>query len=911
MWASLARGVVDEAHGDPARGGRRLRRRRSAPRARAAIRSAPLVAWFARTTSSALRGVGARALRAAPSDARRRSSRSPGTLGWRAVAELEDWSSAEVFDKRRDAPATPTTRWSCSASGARAASRIAGPFGHGGAADRRRSFAAEKPGPWPPSWPADPCAGPSRTCCTVEQTAASPRPTSRCEDGVFYAQSFFTTRGDRELIVAVQGAVEVWVDDAPVLERVARRVGRRGSASARTSSVATGATACSRACIADAASVRLLEPRRHAGGRRDRRRHARRRTRRRRRASSPTRTRSTRSCARASTPATRSPPARPVDVGARRRTPRTSTQLDDVALVARSIRSSSPRTRRRAALEMAGARTRAATPRFPDDVARAREKDLRSARARGATRGSGSRAWLILDDAEQRGPAEAVEPLRAARERVPERAGGARAARAPLRAARLAWRADARPRRSRAALPRRRATRSALVPRGARRGRAARGGRQGRRAHQEARPRRGGRSRSRARAPRLEGRRSPSSIASRSGAPTARRSRRASPTSSRARATRARRRSSSRRRSRRTRSTRRRASASPTALREGRHRARCGARSRTRSQAGAKADELRDGDRSPRRRDRPRAVPQGRAQAIIREFEAWEKDGQPHGRHRRARPRLLGALGPPRRLERHARARDPEHPVAGGDRRESRAAAADRPRPAPARHQARRAHPRAGAGRGQADADDAAPRGRRLHRDRAHHAASRATARRGARTAGRAGSSARPTRATGGASSSSSRPKDKKLEIEARGNVPAAGRARRRRDLRRATVARRRLSPPAPEEPDSPRRTEFLPSVRIGWGVTLDDTVARFVDLAQDTPRSTRASARARPRSSPASPRRSTTSAPARSTAGCSSTSRTARRRTGAASSSAKRLAAERVPAPDARARDPDRARRS
>jgi hypothetical protein len=37
--------------------------------------------------------------------------------------------------------------------------------------------------------------------------------------GVFYAQTFFATRGDRELVVAVQGAVAVWIDDKLVLNR--------------------------------------------------------------------------------------------------------------------------------------------------------------------------------------------------------------------------------------------------------------------------------------------------------------------------------------------------------------------------------------------------------------------------------------------------------------------------------------------------------------------------------------------------------------------------------------------------------------------------------------------------------------------------------------------------------------------
>jgi hypothetical protein len=39
------------------------------------------------------------------------------------------------------------------------------------------------------------------------------------------------------------------------------------------------------------------------------------------------------------------------------------------------------------------------------------------------------------------------------------------------------------------------------------------------------------------------------------------------------------------------------------------------------------------------------------------------------------------------------------------------------------------------------------------------------------------------------------------------------------------------------EEPDAPRITEFLPSVRVGWGVRLDDVLERLVDnTADETP---------------------------------------------------------------------------
>jgi hypothetical protein len=88
-------------------------------------------------------------------------------------------------------------------------------------------------------------------------------------------------------------------------------------------------------------------------------------------------------------------------------------------------------------------------------------------------------------------------------------------------------------------------------------------------------------------------------------------------------------------------------------------------------------------------------------------------------------------------------------------------------------------------------------------------------------------------------------PKDRELEVETRGDVPAS----QRKDLGLFVERRWRidLSPPAQLEPESPPITEFLPSVRVGWGVSLEATLARLVDLAQDdTPLDPRLAAKAR-----------------------------------------------------------------
>jgi tetratricopeptide (TPR) repeat protein len=75
-------------------------------------------------------------------------------------------------------------------------------------------------------------------------------------------------------------------------------------------------------------------------------------------------------------------------------------------------------------------------------------------------------------------------------------------------------------------------------------------------------------------------------------------------------------------------------------------------------------------------------------------------------------------------------------------------------------------------------------------------------------------------------------PGDRKLEIETRGNVPPP----QVKPVGPFVERRWRvdLSPPAQVEPESPPITEFLPSVRVGWGISLDETLAHLVDLAGD-----------------------------------------------------------------------------
>jgi tetratricopeptide (TPR) repeat protein len=216
MWASLARAVLDEAHGDP-RGATDAYVAALVASASSGEASAPRVAWYAVRQLLALRASVA-GLFAAHRPAFEALLGRPGNLGWRAVADLEDWRAAEVYDKAEQTgeayDGEMIARMGCARS-----VRIAGPFGHGSAADRQRSFDAERPGPWPPAWAPDPMRGSVPRVLPVTQRRCLAAADEQVPEGVFYAEAFFVSPGDRELIVAVQGAVAVWIDGVQVLSR--------------------------------------------------------------------------------------------------------------------------------------------------------------------------------------------------------------------------------------------------------------------------------------------------------------------------------------------------------------------------------------------------------------------------------------------------------------------------------------------------------------------------------------------------------------------------------------------------------------------------------------------------------------------------------------------------------------------
>jgi predicted Zn-dependent protease len=263
MFASLARAVDDEAHG----------RFQSAAAAhldalvaarQSAHPDAPLVAWFCANHLLALRG-SVSGLWDKARDVVEQTIRTPGKIGWRARGELVGWWTTDAFRgdsapasdakmestegnaKSEAAPsATPpeekntpdpdprALRTSGRRKPADAAAvlhgcikkaRIAGPFGRRILSDNRKHFEAERPGPWPLVFPRDPRQKDAPRILPVERNGCVLRATEASGAGIFYVETFIDLPADREIIMSVQGALAVFVDDVEVLTRDTRHWG--------------------------------------------------------------------------------------------------------------------------------------------------------------------------------------------------------------------------------------------------------------------------------------------------------------------------------------------------------------------------------------------------------------------------------------------------------------------------------------------------------------------------------------------------------------------------------------------------------------------------------------------------------------------------------------------------------------
>ena len=215
-WANLASALYDDEHGAPT------------PAAEAYVRSlvaatadpdkeAPLAAWFAVRHLLALRASVPELF------ARYRATldgllAKPGHIGWRAVAELEEWRASEVYataERTGTAYDDDVVRRMGCARGV----PDRGPLRSRRGARSPPFVRGRERDPLAPSWPPDPVRGTTPRVLSVLQTRCLAATDEQVADGVFYVESFFTTHGPRDLVVAVQGAVAVWIDGARVLTR--------------------------------------------------------------------------------------------------------------------------------------------------------------------------------------------------------------------------------------------------------------------------------------------------------------------------------------------------------------------------------------------------------------------------------------------------------------------------------------------------------------------------------------------------------------------------------------------------------------------------------------------------------------------------------------------------------------------
>jgi tetratricopeptide (TPR) repeat protein len=221
LYASLSGALWDEVHGFPKRAAEGYVATLLAAKD-SEDPGAPMMAWVASHHLASLRS-------SVPnlwtSSATRLSPllEKPGHLGWRAHAELVEWSTAEAFDRAELVgeayDALVTGRMGCAK-----AMRLAGPFGRGTAPDRRRAFAAEK-APWPLLWPSENVRGVVPHVLSTERHQCLTKSAEKVDSGVFYAEAFFETSAPRDLLISVQGAVTVWVDELPIVERDLRSWG--------------------------------------------------------------------------------------------------------------------------------------------------------------------------------------------------------------------------------------------------------------------------------------------------------------------------------------------------------------------------------------------------------------------------------------------------------------------------------------------------------------------------------------------------------------------------------------------------------------------------------------------------------------------------------------------------------------
>jgi tetratricopeptide (TPR) repeat protein len=219
MYAELGRGLDDAMHGKLKSVADRYLRAAAAARDENDTNSA-LVAWFATQQASLFRHSDPKLferwkpfVRAALDD--------PRNIGWRARAELADFWQEEAWSQAEKDVVEKGARLHGCAENA----RLVGPFGRNVGRDTMRSFPPEKPGPWPSRFSPDPGVGEPPRIVESERDGCYISVKEPSGAGIYYVETFFDLPKQTDVLIAVQGAYGLWIDDHRVLTRDLREWG--------------------------------------------------------------------------------------------------------------------------------------------------------------------------------------------------------------------------------------------------------------------------------------------------------------------------------------------------------------------------------------------------------------------------------------------------------------------------------------------------------------------------------------------------------------------------------------------------------------------------------------------------------------------------------------------------------------
>ncbi|HTQ03963.1 MAG TPA: hypothetical protein VMI54_08900 [Polyangiaceae bacterium] len=219
LLANLARGFDDSEHGRLSKVSASLLSVVEAARTSKDPR-APLFAWYAAHEAAGYR-------HASPDFWRQNQARveglmrEPGGIGWRARLELAEWWA----DETRAAAVADADKRTVEQQGCLTEVRLAGPFGRNTPRDTLRTFPPELPGAWAASWAPDAETGEPPRLLKTTVHGCSVAADEPVPDGITYAETFVDVDQPTNLVLAAQGAFALWVDDTLVLRRDLREWG--------------------------------------------------------------------------------------------------------------------------------------------------------------------------------------------------------------------------------------------------------------------------------------------------------------------------------------------------------------------------------------------------------------------------------------------------------------------------------------------------------------------------------------------------------------------------------------------------------------------------------------------------------------------------------------------------------------